>query len=81
ISGGFGTFLVMATDWAPREKVRYSYELLARYVMPRFQRSLVGIHTSSQLCQAQAEESTRNRVASIEAAHRAFEEKQSAPTH
>ena len=30
-------------DWAPREKILHSYELLARYVMPHFQGSLVGI--------------------------------------
>ena len=80
ISGGFGTFLVMAHDWTSREKTHHSYELLARYVMPRFQRSLFGITTSNQLCRDQREASAANRVASIEAAHRAFEEKQSAPT-
>ncbi len=38
-SGGFGTFLVMANDWADREATRRSYELLAREVFPRFQGS------------------------------------------
>lgn len=36
-SGGFGGFLVQTVDWAPREKMLHSYELLARYVMPHFQ--------------------------------------------
>ena len=36
-SGGFGTFLTMAHDWAPREATWHSYELLARYVFPEFQ--------------------------------------------
>ena len=35
-TGGFGTFLVLAHDWADREKTLKSYELMARYVMPRF---------------------------------------------
>ena len=35
-SGGFGGFLVQTIDWAPREKILNSYELLARYVMPHF---------------------------------------------
>jgi limonene 1,2-monooxygenase len=36
-SGGFGTFLVMATDWADWAQTKRSYELISRYVMPRFQ--------------------------------------------
>ena len=36
-SGGFGGLLVQTVDWAPREKMLHSYELLARYVMPQFQ--------------------------------------------
>jgi limonene 1,2-monooxygenase len=38
-SGGFGTFLTMATDWANREATWHSYELMARYVFPEFQGS------------------------------------------
>ena len=38
--GGFGGFLFRAHDWANREATWRSYELFARYVMPRFQRSL-----------------------------------------
>jgi limonene 1,2-monooxygenase len=38
-SGGFGTFLCMAHEWADTEATRKSYELLARYVAPQFQRS------------------------------------------
>lgn len=37
LSGGFGGLLVLAHEWAPREKLWHSYELLARYVAPRFQ--------------------------------------------
>ena len=40
-SGGFGTFLSMAHEWADTEATRKSYELLARYVAPRFQGSSV----------------------------------------
>jgi limonene 1,2-monooxygenase len=38
--GGFGGFLFRAHDWANREATWRSYELFARYVMPRFQGSL-----------------------------------------
>ena len=36
-SGGFGAFLFMAHNWADWNATRRSYELFARYVMPRFQ--------------------------------------------
>jgi limonene 1,2-monooxygenase len=41
-SGGFGCLLQMAHEWADREATRKSYELIARYVMPRFQGALEG---------------------------------------
>lgn len=47
-SGGYGGYLVQSFDWAPREKLLKSYELMARYVMPKFQNSLVGIETSNE---------------------------------
>ena len=37
-SGGFGGLLVQTIDWAPRDRILNSYELLARYVMPQFPR-------------------------------------------
>ena len=39
-SGGFGSYLFMAHDWADREATLRSYELFARFVMPRFQNTL-----------------------------------------
>jgi len=36
-SGGFGCFLLMAHNWANFEATKHSYELIARYVAPRFQ--------------------------------------------
>ena len=36
-SGGFGAYLVMATNWADWAQTKRSYELIARYVMPHFQ--------------------------------------------
>ena len=38
-SGGFGTFLFMAHEWADRPATLRSYELFARYVAPLFQGS------------------------------------------
>src|SRR5689334_1620556 len=39
-SGGFGSYLFMAHEWADREATLRSYELFARFVMPRFQSTL-----------------------------------------
>ena len=38
-TGGFGTFLVTAHEWANRDATRRSYELIARHVAPQFQDS------------------------------------------
>ena len=47
-SGGFGGFLVQTIDWAPRDKMLRSYELLARYVMPEFQGSVLSTAASNR---------------------------------
>ena len=47
-SGGFGGLLIMATEWANRQQVRHSYELIARYVMPQFQNSLTNLTASQE---------------------------------
>lgn len=47
-SGGFGCLLLMAHEWADREATRRSYELIARYVMPRFQGALEGTEISNR---------------------------------
>jgi limonene 1,2-monooxygenase len=39
-SGGFGTFLLMAHEWADREATLHSYELFAREVVPHFKGTL-----------------------------------------
>ena len=36
-SGGFGAFLMMDHNWASWERKKNSYEMIARYVAPRFQ--------------------------------------------
>ena len=47
-SGGFGSFLVFAHDWADREATLRSYELFARSVVPHFQGSLAGPEASGE---------------------------------
>jgi limonene 1,2-monooxygenase len=45
--GGFGGLLFRAHEWATREQTLRSYELFARYVMPRFQGSLDTVRGSN----------------------------------
>jgi limonene 1,2-monooxygenase len=47
-SGGFGGLLFRANEWADREQTLRSYELFARYVMPRFQGSIDSIAASNE---------------------------------
>jgi len=44
--GGFGGLMFRANDWANREQTWRSYELFARWVMPRFQQSLETVRGS-----------------------------------
>jgi len=48
LSGGFGGLLVMVQDWASREQQFRSYELLSRYVMPRYTGALAGVEAAYQ---------------------------------
>jgi limonene 1,2-monooxygenase len=55
LSGGFGGLLAFGNEWATREKTLRSYELMARYVMPRFQGSTTWIERSSAWTHANRE--------------------------
>lgn len=50
-TGGFGAYLVMANDWADREKTMKSYELMAKYVFPHFQGQVDRAVRSNRWCQ------------------------------
>ncbi len=72
-SGGFGGLMAFGHEWAPRDKILKSYELLARYVMPRFQDSLTGFAQSQDWARAHSRDLQQLRVGSLEQAHRAYE--------
>lgn len=72
LSGGFGGFMVRVNDWATRENILHSYELLARYVMPRFQGSLAGIQVSNQWASERKEALQENRIAGLKRATDAY---------
>jgi len=68
-AGGFGGVLFRAHEWATREQTLRSYELFARYVMPRFQGSLTTIRDSNEWARG-----NRKTIFSpnVEAVRRAF---------
>ena len=72
ISGGFGLFMIQAEDWAPRDTVLRSYELLARYVMPHFQGALSGIITSNRWTSDHKDELQARRTAGLKRATDTF---------
>jgi limonene 1,2-monooxygenase len=46
-SGGFGTLIGFAHDWAPREAQLRSFEMMARYVIPRVQGMIAPVQRSA----------------------------------
>ena len=74
-SGGFGGFLVQAIDWAPREKMLHSFELLARYVMPQFQGSVVGTAASNRWAAERKEVLVSGRVSALDRAQKVYAER------
>ena len=75
MSGGFGSFMVQVHDWAPREKLLQSYELLARYVMPHFQGSLTGVTGSYRWVNEKREELRAKRITGLRRATETFFDK------
>ena len=70
-SGGFGGLMIQAVEWADQAAVRKSYELLARYVMPRFQGSLVGLEASQHDVSANSKVVRQMQMDAIERAKQA----------
>ena len=71
-SGGFGGVLIMAGEWVTREQNLRSYELIARYVMPHFQGSLVNLQTSAQWSAENRKELWDLNIKSLEKAKRDY---------
>ena len=74
-SGGFGGFLMSANEWGTREQVLHSYELVARYVMPHFQGSLVSLENSQTWSAGKREELQGLRAKAMERARRDYEDR------
>jgi limonene 1,2-monooxygenase len=71
-SGGYGGFLVQTVDWAPRDKMLHSYELLARYVMPQFQGSVLSTAASNHWARERRDALMAGRTRAIERARQEY---------
>jgi limonene 1,2-monooxygenase len=71
-SGGYGGFLVQTVDWAPRDKMLRSYELLARYVMPQFQGSVLSTAASNRWASERRDTLMAGRTRAIEQARQDY---------
>ena len=72
-SGGFGGLMIQATEWGTREQVKHSYELIARYVMPQFQGSLVSLRNSQKQSADLKDELNVLKTRSLEQAAKDYE--------
>ena len=77
-SGGFGGFMVQTVDWAPREAMLHSYELLARYVMPQLQGSAAGTQASNEWAYERRELLMAGRTRAIDRARQSYSERHAA---
>jgi limonene 1,2-monooxygenase len=71
-SGGYGGLLVQTIDWAPRDKMLHSYELLARYVMPHFQGSVASTAASNRWAAERRETLVAGRTRAIDQARQDY---------
>jgi limonene 1,2-monooxygenase len=78
-SGGFGGLLVQQVDWATREQVMHSFELIARYVKPQVQGSLRGLTDSQVAAERTAEAVNAARTEATAQARARYEEQRSTP--
>jgi len=74
MSGGFGTLILLATEVGTREQVMHSYELIARYVMPKFQGSLESLQMSQNLFGGMKEELAEQRERALALAGTDYEQ-------
>ena len=75
VSGGYGGLAILAHEWAPREKILRSYELLARYVMPVFQGSLPSLARSNAWAQKERTNLFAKVTKAIDKAHDAWDKR------
>ena len=67
--------MVQTIDWAPREKILRSYELMARYVMPQFQGTVAATIASNQWAAERQDTLVAGRVRALDRAKQVYAER------
>jgi limonene 1,2-monooxygenase len=78
-TGGFGGLMIQAVDWADQEHLFHSYDLIARYVMPRFQGSVSGLVASREDAHEHLQHLRTVRQAALNKATEDYAAKQATP--
>ncbi len=80
-NGGFGCYMMLAHEWASTEATKKSYELFAKYVMPHFQSSGMGLQEASDRARAARPALAEQQLAAVaEATERYQLQKEGAAT-
>jgi len=73
-NGGFGAYLMLAHEWANTQATRRSYELIARYVMPRYQgqaQATLNARARAAIARSELVEAQRQAIEAVQAKHAA----------
>ena len=73
LSGGFGSFIFLATELGTHEQMKYSYELAARYVMPKFQGSTASLNMSFDFFRGMRDPLAKERENALQGAINTYE--------
>ena len=65
-SKGFGTYLMLAHEWANPDRTKLSYDLFARYVMPQFQGSSQPLIDARERARASRERLAARNMKAVE---------------
>ena len=64
--------MILVADWASRENVLHSYELMARYVLPHFQGTVTGLEASTRWASERRTVMEGGRLAGLKQAVQAY---------
>jgi len=77
-NGGFGAYLTLAHNWANPQATKYSYELFAREVMPRFQGGVDSLLGAAERARSARPELADQQLLAVEQATEKYESEKAA---
>ena len=80
-NGGFGTYLMLAHNWANFDATRRSYDLIARHVFPKFQGQHASTSAAADGARASRPELAEIHSKAVEAATQRYQKEASQRAH